>query len=164
MASTIASTTSASIRLIVAGKWSGDWNTTPAARPAREATQYRPGTRWTLRAWSSVRMTLCRHGSVTRNAPARSMTRTGSSVNVTSRLMASSLYGERRPARNDTRSPREGIRDVEGVRELQDDAGEEAVLVVLVQKRQLHAVVLVDHDDAPEGHGILRSGYPIAHD
>src|SRR5262249_31372037 len=65
---------------------------------------------------------------------------------------------------SDAHSPREGIRDVEGVRELQDDAGEEAILVVPVQECQLHAVVLVDHDDAPEGYGILRSGYPVAHD
>ena len=40
----VASTVSESIRLSVAGKCSGDWNTTPAVRPAREATQYQPGT------------------------------------------------------------------------------------------------------------------------
>src|SRR6516225_8679305 len=106
-------------------------------------------------------MTLCRQGSAMRNAPARSMTRAGSSVNMTSRLMAFSLYGECRPARNDARSPRQGIRDVEGVSELEDDAGEKAVQIVLAQERQRHAVMLVDHEDTTEGHGILRAGDPV---
>src|SRR5262245_8431596 len=100
-------------------------------------------------------------------APRRSGSSCAPSARSSCRNAAAPARGTRwilRAWSNDAHSPREGICDVERVRELQDDAGEEAVLVVPVQERQLHAVVLVDHEDAPEGHGILRSGYPVAHD
>src|SRR5262249_46719779 len=130
-------------------KWSTSWRRRASATFARSPAPRRSESSCLPSARSSCRSATARARRISVEARRR---------------MAPLLHGESRPARNDARSPHERIRDVEGVRELQDDAGQEAVLVILVQQRQLDAVVLVDHDDAPEGNGILRSGYPVAHD